>query len=134
MIALQTMPLRVRIWDDHRHILVPYDEDYVFELGEDDDLQLSSIDWHGMDIVAEDEKRFIVSQDTGLKDKNGKHIFTGDIVKCWDDCKGIVYFDETLLQLRVKFEAGDDEDLASCEAEIVGNIWENPELLGGENA
>lgn len=75
--------------------------------------------------------RFIIEQDTGLKDKNGKEIWVGDIVKCWDEDCGEVYFDTISLQYRVKFSDGDDEDLASSEPEVIGTIHDSPELLGG---
>lgn len=74
----------------------------------------------------------ILEQFTGLKDKNGKEIWVGDIVKCWDEDCGEVYFDTISLQYRVKFSDGDDEDLASSEPEVIGNVHENKELLGGE--
>lgn len=123
MTELQTMPLRFRVWDKEdkkfvRSVTISGPQNWpcrfnlisgYFEMGSDD--------------------RFIISQDTGLVDKNGKHIFTGDLVKSWDEYIGQVYYDEVLLQMRVKFDDGDDEDLASCEAEVIGNIWGNPELL-----
>ncbi len=74
----------------------------------------------------------VLEQSTGLKDKNGKEIWVGDIVKCWDENCGKVYFDKISLQYRVKFSDGDDEDLASSEPEVIGTIHENPELLGSE--
>ena len=74
-------------------------------------------------------KHFELEQYTGLKDKNDKEIWVGDIVKCWDEDYGEVYFDTISLQYRVKFSDGDDEDLVSAEPEVIGNIHENPELL-----
>jgi len=79
-------------------------------------------------------------QYTGLTDKNGKEIYEGDIVKYPDEAKinqiGVVVY----RMAAYFFEAigGDDEgnqDIQPYEPhskyyEIVGNIYENPELLG----
>lgn len=49
-----------------------------------------------------EDDRYIISQDTGFKDKNGVYVYTGDIVKCWDGEAGLVYYDESLAKMRVK--------------------------------
>lgn len=115
-IELNTMPLRFRAWDkDYKQFVQPQDP------------MLNWLNAWVLEGKADNSRkadRYTISQDTGLADKNGKPIFTGDIVKCWDDEPGEVYYDHTLLQLRVKFKDGDDEDLASCEPEVISNIWE----------
>ena len=83
----------------------------------------------------------ILMQSTGLKDKNGKEIFEGDIitngqnVMCMKKHNTLGFYIEE--KGKVEFIA-DCADLAEFEAdvkeiedfiEIIGNIYENPELL-----
>ncbi|EGC8271575.1 hypothetical protein H9181_002045 [Listeria monocytogenes] len=74
-----------------------------------------------------DEKT--LGQYTGLKDKNGKKIFEGDI--CWEEhneCYGVVKFEEGKF-LYVWENIAEDLWEVADSIEIYGNIHENPELL-----
>ena len=90
-----------------------------------------------------DDKRtdnFELMQYTGLKDKDGKEIYEGDVARIWADPKdyngykghnyiGVVEWDEFILG----FILSDGHGLKDFEfIEIVGNIYENPELLNKE--
>lgn len=76
-----------------------------------------------------DEKT--LGQYTGVKDKNGKKIFEGDI--CWEEhneCYGVVKFEEGKF-LYVWENIAEDLWEVADDIEICGNIHENPELLEG---
>ena len=72
---------------------------------------------------------FILMQFTGLKDKNGKEIYEGDILKVGEDDIIEVEWDEMELSHAggrvVGFRIGDIFDYI----EIIGNKFENKELL-----
>ena len=82
-----------------------------------------------------------VMQFTGLKDKNGKEIYEEDIVKCFisginKERVGVVKYWECTAAFAVTAMNGEawhtiEFDLSNT-PEIIGNIYENPELLGGE--
>ena len=71
-------------------------------------------------------------QYTGLKDKNLDEIYEGDIVELFDvTMRGFMY-GENIVGEVVFFDACfvvDRYDLRSYDCKVIGNIYENPELL-----
>lgn len=69
-----------------------------------------------------------VGQYTGLQDKNGKRIFEGDILKNVFGEYGIVEYSDNFFYVR-KAMVNDYSPECFSSSKVVGNIYDNPELV-----
>ncbi len=76
-------------------------------------------------------------QYTGLKDKKGKDVFEGDIINIYvteminEILKAEVIFNDGAFC--IKYPDGNISAFVKNEIEVIGNVYENPELLQKNN-
>lgn len=128
----------MRIWDvKNKEWLGQSDNDgcifYGFDIRGGETTVFSNMNWlynqfaHG--------REFIWEQSTGLKDKNGKEIYEGDIVEYdWYIMSGKPAYrvKEQVVFNDMGARVGNDRIRNCSNVEVIGNIHENPELLEGE--
>ncbi|MFD1484667.1 YopX family protein [Lacticaseibacillus baoqingensis] len=121
--------IKFRVWDKDSEWM-----DNVVRLEADDSGHIDTAEGYG-DVY----HNFVLMQYTGLRDKNGREIYEGDIVKLHqvvlspDDTIGWVeYTAQYGYSIRFGKRRCRQSDWATDEGakyEVIGNIFENPELL-----
>lgn len=117
---------KFRAWDKHSQKMFANDELLIWNnnVYANDSKKLTCNNLKGWSI--DDE---YLMQSTGLRDKNGKEIFEGDIVKSSGLLGTIESFKAMWICSFVKYNNYQKVGFFAQEIEVVGNIYENPELL-----
>ena len=125
--------IKFRVWDDQYNRMLNWDEicNSKFNIIADENVEMSLLEFL---LKYQPNKNMIIQQFTGLKDKNEKEIYEGDIVKEIYSV-GIEGSGRPDVVKWAKFDhfiSGwycDLIPLYGKNVEIVGNIYENPELI-----
>ena len=82
-----------------------------------------------------EQRPFNIMQYTGLQDRNGREIYEGDIIEFLENESGETWTAKIVFE-NLAFKALDVEDGGYeydfddlTEIEVIGNIYENPEIL-----
>jgi len=117
--------------------LTMYDPDYIDSIG---GCYTSYSRWDSESV--EKDKDGILLQWTGLKDKNDKDIYEGDICRCYggESDQGVFEYDDKCIVkwqssgfdlVSIKRGCGYGWGFVDCfeNIDVIGNIYKNPELL-----
>ena len=127
--------IRFRAWDTVERRMLYYPEFLITPIGHIITPDIIDVKW--LNTIKKEgfvgigyTERFILMASTGLKDRNGKEIYEGDIIQ-HQDVKQVIRFE--------RLDAADDADFDSYgyhinphwrgDYVVIGNIYENPELM-----
>lgn len=123
-----TIP-KFRAWDVHEEKMFTNDQLIIWNgnVYANDNSELNVNNLKGWSI---DEKYLM--QSTGLKDKNGKEIYEGDIVLIYGEKISKVFYSQGSFCVDILNGGTPLHGFSPKQLEVIGNIWENKEFLEEE--
>lgn len=133
--------IRFRVWDKENEMMIYQNKNICFHIADEfvgvdndetGDYQEYNFSWMGS--LNTELMEFV-----GLVDKNKKEIFEGDIVKfplfnlgiISEYLAGIVFFEEG--KFKIKVIDNGNYNIDRTKIEVIGNIYQDEKLLGGNN-
>lgn len=138
--------IKFRAWDKEKQIMIPWSLDMFNET--------SPVTEYGGEFP-QDEEHFVLMQFTGRKDQKRikefpegqeiydcdlikviaeKHLIDGEYEKCEQFNASVFWEYEMSAWFYEELEYGEGgHPLANCKCEIIGNIYQNPELFAEQN-
>ena len=124
--------IKFRVWDKtFKMMLNPELVDIDFSEGK---IEVTTDTLRYEEVYTDEIKDFVLMQYTNFKDKNGKEIYEGDILK--------IKIDVETINLYVKYDKGEYRLIGErkwgnslyryidfCNVEVIGNIYENEDLI-----
>lgn len=140
--------IKFRMWHPEKKVMLLGVQDMYDGLGEFQtstgkmvnahDVDYTLVDSFGDILDASKEGRVFVMQSTGLKDKSGKEIYEGDVVRntkskevfaiIWDEEMACFKGRDNNIGKVGSVEFGPTTFPLRGELEVIGNVYENPEL------
>ena len=130
-------PIKFRALDERNEVM-HFDFQYISNGEEESDWIVFKSDKNTFDPITLNpylRRQLKIMQFTGLLDKNGKEIYEGDILQArdkWADPKVLL---TVVFQAGAYWSNGEKHAMPLWDihpyAEVLGNIYENPELLNG---
>ena len=118
--------IKFRVWDNERNAMLNSKSvDIDFFEGE---IEITSDTIRYDEVYTDEIKDFELMQYVGCKDKNNKEIYEGDIVKTKEHIGQIIY-SKGMFFIDVKGDFYLPIYNVSEFMEVIGNIYENPDLL-----
>lgn len=122
--------IKFRAWHKVKNIMVYDNEDDTY--GYWDGCRNSNVGMINTILNSQYYKEYKFMQYTGLRDKNGKAIWEGDIVEYENMTGKIMFFNGSFILSDLEETEEWELGVINAEIEVIGNIYENRELLGGE--